>query len=73
MLRNNSLYSRCSSICEIGGISLMRYTFDNNYAMRCKRNDTILPPNGISDTINTLVLNYDHTSMQTIKILLKPY
>ena len=27
--RYNSLYSRCSSICEIKDISLMRYTFDD--------------------------------------------
>ena len=63
MSRNTSLYSRCSSICKIKGISLMRYTFDSKYAMRCKRNATILPPDGISDTINTLLLNYDHNSM----------
>ena len=73
MSRNNSLYSRCSSICKIKGISLMRYTFDSKYEMRCKRIATILPPDGISDTINTLLLNYDHNSMQTIKMLLKPY
>ena len=73
MSRNNSLYSRCSSICKIKGISLMRYTFDSKYAMRCKRNATILPPDGISDTINTLLLTYDHNSMQAIKMLLKPY
>ena len=73
MSRNNSLYSRCSSICKIKSISLMRYTFDSKYAMRCKQNATILPPDGISNTINTLLLNYDHNSMQTIKMLLKPY
>ena len=51
----------------------MRYTFDSKYAMRCKQNATILPPDRISDTINTLLLNYDHNSMQAIKMLLKPY
>ena len=51
----------------------MRYTFDSKYAMRCKRNATFLPPDEISDKINTLLLNYDHNSIQTIKMLLKPY
>ena len=51
----------------------MRYTFDSKYVMRCKRNAIILPPDGISDTINTLLLNYDHNSMQAIKVFLQPY
>ena len=72
MSRNNSLYFRCSSICKIKGISLMGYTFDSKYAMRCKQNATIIPPDRISDTINTLVLN-DRNSIETIKMDLKPY
>ena len=51
----------------------MRYTFDSKYAMRCKQNAPILQPDGISDTINTLQLNYDNNSVQAIKMLLKPY
>ena len=51
----------------------MSYTFDSKYAMRCQRNATILPPDVISDVINTLLLNYVHNSMQAIKMLLKPY
>ena len=68
-----SLYSRCSFICKIIGILLMRYTFDSKYAMQCKQNAAILSLDRISNIIDTLLLNYDHNSMQTIKMLLKPY
>ena len=57
MSRNNSLNSRCSSICKIKGISLNKvvYTVDSKYEMRCKQNATILPPDEISDALSKLL------------------
>ena len=67
------LLSRCLEICIARRVSLTRYTFDEHYANKCKRQIYAVPQDGVVDSIRSLLNNYNQHSKHLVKLLLSPF
>ena len=70
---DKNLITRCFDIRKTHHVSLMRYVFDEWYANQCKKQIHSGPQNGVTDSVQTLLTNYNQHSKQILKMLLSPF
>ena len=70
---DKNLITRCFNIRKTHHVSLMRYVFDERYANQCKKQIHSVPQNGVTDSVRTLLTNYNQHSKQILKMLLSPF
>ena len=66
---DNNLITRCFNIRKTHHVSLMRYVFDE----QCKKHIHSVLQNGVTDSVRTLLTNYNQHSKQILKMLLSPF
>ena len=70
---DKNLITTCFNIRKTHHVSLMRYVFDERYANQCKKQIHSVPQNGVTDSVRTLLTNYNEHSKQILKMLLSPF
>ena len=70
---DKNLITRCFNIRKTHHVSLIRYVFDKRYANQCKKQIHSVPQNGVTDSVRTLLTNYNQHSKQILKMLLSPF
>ena len=70
---DKNLITRCFNIRKTHHVSLMRYVFDERYANQCKKQIHSVPQNGVTDSVRTLLTNYNQHSKQILKMLPSPF
>ena len=64
---DKNLITRCFNLRKTHHVSLMRYVFDERYANQCKKQIHGVPHNGVTDSVRTLLTNYNQHSKQILK------
>ena len=64
---DKNLITRCFNIRKTHHVSLMRYVFDERYVNQCKKQIHSVPQNGVTDSVRTLLTNYNQHSKQILK------
>ena len=67
---DKNLITRNFNIRKTHHVSLMRYVFDERYANQCNKQLHSVPQNSVTDSVRTLLINYNQHSKQILKILL---
>ena len=67
---DKNLIIRSFNIRKTHHVSLMRYVFDKWYANQCKKQIHSVPQSGVTDSVRTLLINYNQHSKQILKLLL---
>ena len=70
---DKNLITRFFNIRKTHHVSLIRYVFDERYANQCKKQIHSVPQNGVTDSVRTLLTNYNQHSKQILKMLLFPF
>ena len=74
MNKHCNLLQRSKQICNSKGIMLLKYLFDESYALKCKLLFKDDSSDGIADSIATLFCTYDNPNSQYLtRLLLKPF
>ena len=70
---HKNLVQRCKQICDTRDISLVRYVFNDPYSTLCKRDITFQDDDGLVDSVQYLLHDFNFDNRLLVQSLLTPF